>query len=292
MLHEVDRFTSDRHRAEPRLRTVSIWVGDFTGEQDLTDHLSPDDPDQGRFVREIGEDWYDSDALEATHRGESESIADLIAGTATEIGLPEAAGARLVHALEERGVRTANAVVLLHRHVFDGESPAGSRLIFAGSVDYLAGAPGEDVESAVALALARPAPLMRARHLFIGITEAATSVELQRYAREGGLVADWGGEDGLDVDSFDPTLGVVTAAHGLETGASPLAPAEFFALPEVAGILEFESLDGQLRAAARREIESVNALIAVDVGPVRSAPGKHLFCGLRSIGVHRAAIRA
>ena len=73
--------------------------------------------------------------------------------------------------------------------------------------------------------------------------------------------------------------------------AAPLAPAEFFALPDVTSTLHFAAPESLLRAAARREVESANALIAVDVGPLKSRSRDGLFCGLRSVGVHQVAAK-
>lgn len=289
MLQEVDNLTSDRHRAEPRLRTVSVWVGEFPDERALTRYLSPDEPSAGAFARDIGEEWYDSDALEATHLGALRPVTDIISPMAAEIGLPRLATTGMLRAMEDRGVHTANAIILLHRHTFDDVGSAGPGLVFAGTVEYLQGAPDESVEQAVETALARPVVPMRTWQLFIGVTTARSSMELEQYARDGGFVADMGGEEGLAVSSFDPVGGIVAISHGLETGEASLSAAEFFALPAVTDRLVFESSDDPVRTAARREIAQVNALIAFYVGPMRRAPGSGLFCGLRNIGAHRAA---
>lgn len=268
MLDFVDRFAEARFTSNKRLRLVSIWIGSVADETSLTTYLSAGAPEEGRFVRDMGEDWLDHDFLATGYRSDPAPIDRVVDDLAQELGCPEPITQAIMERCRARGVTEANTTVCLMQHTYDGnDSTDFSGLRFVGSYEY----DELDVPNAY-----------RYEHLFAGVAATDSVIKLGDYALDGELVEDTGLSD-REV-SF----------YGTKLAKPPsLTPGSFFASPIVAfDIVLGDSAPAVDAMCEQMGIEVVNAFISVrahDDAPLEVAPGK-TFCGLRYLGVFRTQV--
>ena len=265
MLDFIDRFTDERFKNNKRLKVISVWIGTITNEKSLTRYISAGTPENGQFVRDLGENWFDHDFIAVNYQKRAEPIEQVVSALAQTLGCPQQMEQEMLARCLGQGVTQANTTVCLMQHVYKGEEDQDfNGLRFAGSYEY-----------------EEPEPEVRHKfdHIFAGVTTAAALPDLREYATEG----TFSGETGLTSDD------VQYYGYKLRDG-TVLPVAEFFSLPIVNQRLVLDdSADAVFYACRNAGMENINAFISVSTDDATSLDieaGK-TFCGLRYLGVFK-----
>jgi len=265
MLDFVDRFATERFKNNQNLNLVSIWIGSATDEKALTKYISAGTPEEGQFVRDMGEEWFDHDFIAVEYQKKSAPIEQVVDTLVNTLNAPEAIKQAILERCSAQGVTKANTTVCLMQHTYDDSGATDfNGLRFVGSYEY-------------------EEPSLPARyryeHLFAGISATQSSDELGDYVFDGAL-AEEAGVDDTDVNYYGDNL----ADEPIHT------PEAFFALP----IVNFDLVVGDSapavhEACKRAGLEKINAFISVQTNDETSLdiePGK-TFCGLHYLGVFK-----
>ena len=265
MLDFIDRFTNERFKNNQRLKVISVWIGTATSEQSLTRYIAAGTPENGQFVRDLGENWFDHDFIAVSYQERPEPVEHVVSALAQTLGCPQQMEQEMLARCLAQGVTQANTSVCLMQHVYKGEEGRDfNGLRFAGSYEY------EEPE---------PQILHKFDHIFAGVTTAAALPDLREYATEGAFSS----ETGLTLDD------VQYYGYKLRDG-TVLAAGEFFSLPIVNQRLVLGDSAGAVFDACRNAgLENINAFISVSTDDATSLDieaGK-TFCGLRYLGVFK-----
>lgn len=261
MLDFIDRFTEPRYRANPRLRAVSVWIGDTAAGAAL---------DQAHISAELGEEWLDHDFLEASCHGDPGPVDAIVSALVEDHGLPSEVAGGVLSVCRDRGLQTANTVVLLHQHTYRDDAGSRRGLVFVGTYEY---------EEPL------PPAVLADRHLFTGITTAPTLADLRSYVLDGGLTTDL-----ADAFSGDATEFEVSAryyGYHLRAPGDSLPMDEFFALPIVTDRMVLAAGPDVTDRGRRAGLDTVNAFISLAADDVRPAAmdAERRYAGLRYLGV-------
>ncbi|MDV3129455.1 immunity 22 family protein [Mycobacterium sp. 21AC1] len=263
-------FVELRYRTNPRLRVVSVWIGDTPTRTALDAYISADRPERGGFTADLGEEWLDHDFLEASFYGDPGPVHNMVTALVEDHGLPRAVADEVLNACRDRGLRTANTVVLLRQHTY--RESAGSRrgLAFAGTYEY---------EEPL------PQTVLTDRHLFTGITSAPTLADLRSYVLDGSLTTDLA--DAFTGEASEFEVSAQYYGYRLRDPGDSLPVDEFFALPIVTDRIVLAAGSDVTNRCRQVGLESVNAFISLAADHLRPASvgAERRYAGLRYLGI-------
>ena len=260
MLDFIDRFADPRYRADQQLRCASIWVGSATSKKALNAYLSPGSPENGQFVRDAGDDWYDHDFLDAEKQPSLRPATEVIAELGQSHHLPAEVTSRLIEASRERGLSEANAWIVLTQHAYEGDETIDFHgFTFLATFEYQAPPPPRTAQRS---------------HLFAGVTTLSTGADVGAYVFDGAFAADVGAK--LDDGEFyhDPQEG------------DPLPVRDFFNQPMVRNMIILDrSIEDVERVCREHGLDAINAFISGTTDAALDFAPNQRFAGLHYLGV-------
>ncbi|WP_134324652.1 immunity 22 family protein [Cumulibacter soli] len=265
MLEFIDRFTEKRFRDEPELRAGAFWIGHMPARE-LAKYLSADSPEDSAFVADVGSDWYDADYLE-THRCRSASSERVIGELAASLRLPTEVQSALLERCHEHEIVSANTVVILNQHAWDGVGASEPTLQFLGNFEYAPRPPAVELEF----------------RLFLAGMTTADRDKFARYIQDGDFAADIAAA--LPESSLYPELDVRWDLVEPSEPVDALTPAHFFStLPTPIEFPAGFDVDAQCESAG---VDRINAVIRLRDHPALKAhrlEASRRFLGLRQVG--------